>query len=156
MSKYNVLYSIGISYILKAIFSMLHKRIFTYKSFLWSERAIILCITAFLLSVVFIVISETKVVKKIFNKINHKAIHDDIWLDVIDYKNGTTLKIDTTFGTYLGVLSAHEEKGLESWFVLENYHLEEDGNEYKASDLGYNAKIAINLKDVKHIEIFTN
>ena len=156
ISKYNVLYSIGISYILKAIFSILHKSIFIYKNFQWSERAIILCIVAFLLSIVFVIASETNIVKKILTKINHKAVHDDIWLDVIDYKNGTTLKIDTNNGSYIGVLFAHEEKGTDSWFILEDYHIEEDEYEYNGSDLNKNAKIAINLKDVKHIEIFTN
>lgn len=154
-SAFNILYSIVVSYVLKALFSTIHKLVLPNVEFGWYRRALILCVTAFLLSILATVLSELKITNKLFQSINHKSIHNDVWLDLIDYKNGTTVKIDTQNGTYTGILCAHEEKGLDSWFVISNYIYMENGEEHDCSNNVYNPKLAINLKDVKHIEIFT-
>ena len=154
VSKYNFLYSIVISYILKAIFTVINKRVLYNIEFNWYWRALILCIIAFLLSILVTILSENKLINILFQKINHKSIHDDVWNDVIDYKNGTRVKINTGNGIYIGILCTHEEKGNDSWFVIKDYYIEEGDFKYLSTDFEENAKLAINLKDVKYIEIF--
>lgn len=124
------------------------------RRFSWDERVIILSFIAILLSIITVFITELKLVNKMLLKINHKSIHNDIWLDVVDYKKGTTLRIVCENVTYIGVLYVHEEKGNESWFVLDDYIIEENSKEYKAEDNEYPTRLAINIKDVKRIELF--
>lgn len=52
------------------------------------------------------------------------------------------------------ITSIHEEKGNESWFILEDYIIEENSVEYKAEDYPYPTRLAVNLKDVKRVELF--
>lgn len=99
-------------------------------------------------------LSENKLIDILFQKINHKSIHNDVWNDIVDYKNGTRVKINTESGIYMGILCAHEEKGNDSWFVIKDYYVEEADFKYLSTDFEENAKLAINLKDVKYIEIF--
>ncbi len=91
---------------------------------------------------------------KITLGINHKSTHDDIWQDIIDYKNGTTLRFICNDAIYTGILIEHEEKGNDSWFILENYIVEEDNTYYKSDEIGNNCRIAINLKNVKRVELY--
>lgn len=124
------------------------------RQFSWDERAIILSFIAISLSIITVIITELKPVNKTLLKINHKSIHNDIWLDVVDYKKGTTLRIVCEDAIYIGVLYVHEEKGNESWFVLDDYIIEENNKENKAEDNEYPTRLAINIKDVKRIELF--
>lgn len=124
------------------------------RSFIWSERVIILVGAAVLFSIIFALISERKFVNTLFMKINNKSIHNDIWQDTIDYKNGTTLKMICDSGTYTGILVTHEEKGNDSWFIIEDYIVEEVDEEYASKDIPYNSRLAINLKKVNRIELF--
>ncbi len=143
-----------ISYILKAICSIGHNFILQDTIFSWDKRVIILSLFATLLSVLLVVITELKSVNRFLSRINHKSIHNDIWQDVIDYKNGTTLRLICDNAIYIGVLFIHEEKGNESWFILEDYIIEENNVEYKAEDYPYPTRLAVNLKDVKRVELF--
>lgn len=63
------------------------------KSQNWNIRAIILCTAALILSIICIKCTEGSKFNKYFRMINHKSTHEDIFSDVIDYKNGTTLRI---------------------------------------------------------------
>ena len=55
---------------------------------------------------------------------------------------------------YCGKLRFHEEKGLDSWFVLEDYIIEEDDSSYGSEGISFPTKLAVNLKNVKRIELF--
>lgn len=124
------------------------------RPFSWDERVIILLAIAITLSVITVIITEFKPINRMLLNINHKSIHDDIWQDVIDYKKGTTLRIVCDDVVYIGVLLIHEEKGNESWFVLDDYIIEENNKEYRAEDNEYPTKLAIKINDVKRVEMF--
>lgn len=153
-STYQVVWSVIVSYILKAMCSIGHKYIMVERPFSWDERVIILLAIAITLSVITVIITEFKPINRMLLNINHKSIHDDIWQDVIDYKKGTTLRIVCDDVVYIGVLLIHEEKGNESWFVLDDYIIEENNKEYRAEDNEYPTKLAIKINDVKRVEMF--
>lgn len=121
---------------------------------MWNERAFILFICAVLLSIICVIISEAKIVNRLCLKLNNKTIHENIWADVIEYKRGTTLRLITENAIYTGVLTYHEEKGNDSWFVLKDYIIEEDNKIYKAEKILFDTRIAINIKDVKRVELY--
>lgn len=146
--------SVAISYILKASCSWLHTNFFVDTNFGWSKRAVILCILSFVLSILCAVISERKFVNNISLRINNKSIHNDIWNDVIDYKNGTTLRFVCDNCIYQGVLVEHEENGTDSWFVLEDYIVEEDDTKYSAKEMGLPCKLMIKISEVQRVEMF--
>lgn len=146
--------SIVISYILKALLSILHTKFLTNIIFSWSKRILILILVSIILSFFTIFLSESKKVKEWISKINHKTPHEDVWLDIIDY-SGTTIRCVCNDGTiYCGKLRFHEEKGLDSWFVLEDYIIEEDDSSYGSEGISFPTKLAVNLKNVKRIELF--
>lgn len=153
-SDYQMILSVVISYILKAVCSIGHEYIYSDVIFSWSWRVVILSVLAVVSSVVLVVITEWKRVNDLILKVNHKSIHDDIWHDVVDYKNGTTLRVVCNDATYTGVLVGHEEKGNESWFVLEDYIVKEGDITYKSSDMQCSSRLALNLNDVKRVELF--
>ena len=88
--------------------------------------------------------------------VTHKSTHADIWRDVIDYKNGTTMRFTYEDKICTGILYEHEEKGNDSWFVLDDYVIDNpDGsNRYDSSTKEYPSKIAVNLKDAKMVQLF--
>lgn len=94
------------------------------------------------------------ILNKISLLINHKTIYPDIWDNVVDYENGTTLRIVCDDVVYAGVLAEREEKGNESWVVLEDYTVHENGELYSSKDQKYPSKLMINLRDVKRIELY--
>ena len=153
-NSYVIIYSVAISYILKAVCSALHNRVFTDITFEWNLRAIILSAIAFILSILCVFISELKILNKITLGINNKCVHNDIWLDVIEYRKGTTLRFVCDDAIYTGKLVKHEENGNDSWFVLDEYIIEENNIKRKAKDMSYPTKLAINLKDVKRVELY--
>jgi len=154
--SYVMVGSIAISYILKASCSWLHTFIFAKIEFGWSKRAIVLCVVSCVLSIIFIKISECRLIKKVFLKVNNKSIHNDIWSDIIEYKDGTTLRIVCDDYTYTGKLFMYEEKGEDSWFSLEDYVIEENNTnvDYNSQKMGIPCRIAIRLADANRIELY--
>lgn len=146
--------SVVISYVLKAIGSVLHGRILSTIIIEWNTSVIILSSAALILSLVSVILSENKLINRILLKINHKSIHNDIWHDVLDYKNGTTLRVVCDNAIYTGILVCHEEKETDSWFVLKEYIIEENGELINLEGDEANPKLAVNLKDVKRIELY--
>lgn len=153
-STYQLIISVAISYILKAVCSICHEYFLTDISFSWNWRVLILSLLSIISSIAFVFISEIKFVNRILLYINNKSIHDDIWQDVIDYKNGTTLRFICGDTTYIGTLVIHEERGNDSWFVLDDYIVEEKDIKYKAEDMNFRSRIAINLRDVDRVELY--
>lgn len=151
---YIIAESIGISYILKSLCSCLHQIFFKGIIFPWYVRAIILCALALVVAIILIFAVESNVFKSLCLRIGNKTLHDDVWPDVIDYKRGTTLRMICDDVTYIGVLAYHEERGNDSWFVLDKYIIEENNQTYKAENVGYDSRIAINIRDVKRVELY--
>ena len=154
IGSYVLIGSVSISYILKALCHLIHNVLFSATVFDWTTRVLILSILSFVLSLCFVYVSEIKTINGISLLVNHKSLHDDIWNDVIDYKNGTTLRIVCNDATYTGILAGHEEKGLDSWFILSDYIIEENGSIQTAEDISHPSRLAINLKNVKRIELY--
>nr|WP_270248898.1 hypothetical protein [Coprococcus catus] len=146
--------SIAISYIIKAICILLHTIILNKITFSWNLRAIILCIIAVILAILFTKLSETNVFNKLFLKVNNKSIHSDIWDDIVDHKNGTTMQITCENVVYTGRLHFYEQKGEDSWFSLTDYTIEENGKTFESDSMGVPAVIVVRLSDAKRIELF--
>ena len=153
-SEHQLILSIVISYLIKGMCSVGHQYFYSDIVFSWGWRVIILLSFALTLSLITVVISELKFVNKIITKINHKTIHGDIWQDVIDYKKGTTMSFIYENTEYTGVLDLHEEKGNDSWFILDNYVIKENGGTYCARDMRVKSKLAVNLNGIKRIELY--
>lgn len=156
--KDQLVLSIVFSYIIKGICSVGHQYFFTDIVFPWGCRVAVLLFLALILSLITVVISELKFVNEIIIKINHKSIHNDIWQDVIDYNNGATMRFIYDDVMYIGVLDLHEEKGNDSWFILDDYTIEENNGDTRCSrDMmakGVNTKLAVNLNGVKRVELY--
>ena len=148
------------SYIIKNILILSHQLILHSIVFEKYAKIIIECVFAFLLSSLCVAITESKPFNKVYSWLNHKSIHEDIWRDVIDYKLGTTLIIYCNNETvsYTGKLWTHEEKGLESWFVLKDYIINYINKDEKINsrDIPLKTTIAINLKNIDRIELYYN
>lgn len=153
-SDYQLILSVAISYILKAICSIGHEYIYSDVAFSWSRRVILLSVLALISSIVSVMLTEWKKVNELVLKINHKSIHDDIWHDVIDYKNGTTLRFICDDAIYTGILVGHEEKGNESWFILEDYIAKVKDVTYKSNDMQNFSRLALKVSDVNRIELY--
>lgn len=92
----------------------------------------------------------------------NKSQNEDIWRDIIDFENGSMLKIYIKGYPYyiMGRYKSHEEKGEKSWFVLSAYTKIDKGSNFNYNNepdfsLRDDIIIAIRLRDVEHIEIFS-
>jgi hypothetical protein len=155
--SYQVIWFIIMSFLIKQFFIVLHGYIFISRSFSLGERVLICSFGALLLSIACVYISERKWFNRFMIFINNKSVHSDIWHDIIDYDNGTALRIvcDKENIIYSGTLDCHEEKGNDSWFVLKDYVIEYiDGKSVDSRKISSNTKIAVNLKSVDRIELY--
>lgn len=91
----------------------------------------------------------------------HKTPNDDIWRDVLDFKNGSNLKLYIKNADYyiIGHFKNIEEKGDDSWIAItafskynkltnDNYMNEPNYSNDK------NVTLTIRLSDIEHMEIF--
>lgn len=154
LSQHYVILSIVLSYLLKSIFSVAHNYFLVNRVFLLNERIIILSCAALIFSVLFVKLYESKKVNYFFMMLNNKSLHDNIWDDVIDYKNGTTVRAICSDAEYVGYLEYHEEKGNDSWMVLRDYIIYEDEEYRDAADFEYPSRIAIKMSDIKRLELY--
>lgn len=94
-----------------------------------------------------------------------RTLNDSIWDDVIDYKNGSVLKVHLKGKPYFifGTLSHLEEHGEDSWISINKYakYKEEprgEEDELFGNEVSYDTEkdyhIVIRLSDVDHIEVF--
>lgn len=94
-------------------------------------------------------------------RIFHKTTNEDIWHDVIDWENGSNLKVYLKDKDYylIGHQKNFEEKGEESWLAISAFgKFDRTTNEnYKEepSYLGDESVIyTVRLSDIEHVEIF--
>lgn len=149
-----VLGSVVISYLMKAVSSSSHRFVFSKSVFSWDERVVILSVFAVVLSVICVAIFESKSARNLSLNINNKTLHDDIWNDIINYKDGTSLRVVCDDSVYTGILVCHEEKGTDSWFVIKDYIVEEPNRKYTSKKFTFKARLAINMKNVKRVELY--
>ena len=71
--EHSILWSVAISYILKALCSFLHEFIFKDVIFKWNERVIILVLISIILTIILIRFYESEWLHKIFKFINFKT-----------------------------------------------------------------------------------
>lgn len=88
----------------------------------------------------------------------NKTPNDNIWMDIIDFKKGSNLKIYERGKNYYitGHHYANEEKGNDSWFAVTAYSKKSIENDEVIEDHSLKEKdiLAVRLSDVDHMEIF--
>ena len=119
------------------------------------------CIFGTILCILIALVYNNKYFKKLTVTLFHKTPFNDIWHDVIDFSNGSNLKVYIRDKDYyiIGHHFAHEEKGNDSWLAVSAFakYDVETNLPYKDEPSfldDRNVKLTIRLSDVEHIEIF--
>lgn len=158
MSEYSIkIWSVVISFIIVSIVQTIVAifAIFISQWLLFTLCIIIAVVTGIMVAKIY----EWKFFNKLIGKINHKSINKSLWIDILDYDLGTTIKVFLKEKDilYIGELVEHEENGNESWLVLKNYLSCNPITE----EIFYNSitdnritRVAINLRDINRIELF--
>ena len=112
-----------------------------------------------IVSIVMAILFSTKMLKKILVKLFHKTPHNDIWHDVLDFDEGSNLKIyfkDSNIGI-IGHHKVHEENGDNSWFAISapiKFNTETDEVVDDRNSNNEDFVIIFRLNDVRQMEIF--
>lgn len=113
------------------------------------------------LALVIACIFSAKWFSKISIKIFHKTLNDDIWMDVLDFKEGSNLKVYLKDKDYyvIGHHKNHEEKGNDSWLALSAFgkYSKETNKACDGENLYHdkeNVIYTVRFSDIEHIEIF--
>lgn len=112
-------------------------------------------------SIVLSILFTCKWFSKLMVILFHKTPNENIWRDVLDFKNGSNLKIYLKNENYY-VIGHHrnlEEKGTESWITLSGFaKFDKNTNENYMNEPSYindeSVTYMIRLADIEHIEIF--
>lgn len=123
---------------------------------------ILICVVvSVILAILCAKIYEHGLFNRVIKTINHKSINRYLWMDVIDYKLGTDVKVFLKGRDvlYIGALIEHEENGTNSWIILKDYL----SCNPITQEIYYNSNndekittVMINLQDVDRIEMFYN
>lgn len=148
--------SVVCSYILKSLCAFVHCFIFKDISFGLKYRVLILSVVSIIVAIFCVIIYELPLTKNIFMTINNKSLHDDILADVINYRDGTTIRIVCDDAKYIGKLIGHEEKGKDSLYLLKDYIIEENDCTYDSKNVKQESIIAVNLEKANRIELYYN
>lgn len=91
----------------------------------------------------------------------HKTTNESIWHDVIDWENGSNLKIYIKDKDYylIGHQKNFEEKGEESWLAISAFgKFDKNTNKNYSNEPSYlddeDVIYVIRLSDIEHVEIF--
>lgn len=156
-SSFFAIWSVVVSFIITSIVKTLDALILPQYEFLpWTEILVCILIGVFAAFVIYWLMNN-KHLARLLNKTTRKSINSDIWRDIIDYDLGTILKVFLKNQPiiYIGKLMTHEEKGLDSWFVLKDYiclYTDKD-EEFDSSSCPQPTVAAINLNEVERIEL---
>ena len=151
-----ILGSVVCSYVLKSLCAFAHCFIFKDISFGLKYRVLILSVVSIIIAIFCVIIYELPLTKNIFMTINNKSLHDDILTDVINYKDGTTIRIVCDDTKYIGKLIGHEEKGKDSLYLLKDYIIEENDCIYDSKNVKQESIIAVSLEKANRIELYYN
>lgn len=112
-------------------------------------------------SIVLSILFTCKWFSKLMVVLFHKTLNEDIWRDVLDFQNGSNLKIYLKSEDYY-VIGHHknlEEKGEESWITLSGFaKYNKKTNKNYMNEPSYiddnSVTYMIRIADIEHIEIF--
>jgi hypothetical protein len=124
---------------------------------LWPEVAITLFIS-FVAAIIVYEMQGCKLLASALNRVTNKSINRDLWRDVIDYENGTILKIFMRNQNiiYFGKLAAHEEKGIDSWILLTDYicTYTDKKEEFNSINHPTPTRVMIPFNQIERVELF--
>lgn len=164
MSNYMMnLMSCVVSYILMAIITFMRVKIGFL--LLMPDNALVNSAIAIFMGTVLSICIALIVSRKWFSNVMvywfHKTTNDDIWRDVINWKDGSNLKIYLKDQEYylIGHQKNMEEKGEESWIAISAFgKFDKKTNENYREEPSYlddeNVIYTVRLSDIEHIEIF--
>lgn len=164
MSNYMMnLMSCVVSYILMAIITFMRVKIGFL--LLIPDNALVNSAIAIFMGTVLSICIALIVSRKWFSNVMvywfHKTTNDDIWRDVINWKDGSNLKIYLKDQEYylIGHQKNMEEKGEESWIAISAFgKFDKKTNENYREEPSYlddeNVIYTVRLSDIEHMEIF--
>ena len=151
--KATLILSVVLSYLSMSVIQSVHQidNIFVLSSISFALLTLISVIVAGIFS--------SKRFKKSLVTLFHKTPNDTIWRDIIDFKEGSNLKVYLKGKDYylVGHYKNCEERGDASWFALSAFFTGDIktgaviDDKYKDND---NVLITFRLSDVDHIVIF--
>jgi len=112
-----------------------------------------------IITIIVSILYSAKWFKKILVKLFHKTPHSDIWRDVLEFDQGSNLKVyfkENDVGI-IGHHVVHEEKGNDSWFAISapiKFNIQTDKIIDERNKDNENIIITFRLNDVEHIEVF--
>ena len=164
MSNYMMnLMSCVVSYILIAIITFMRVKIGFL--LLIPDNALVNSAIAIFMGTVLSICIALIVSRKWFSNVMvywfHKTTNDDIWREVINWKDGSNLKIYLKDQEYylIGHQKNMEEKGEESWIAISAFgKFDKKTNENYREEPSYlddeNVIYTVRLSDIEHMEIF--
>ena len=164
MSNYMMnLMSCVVSYILMAIITFMRVKIGFL--LLIPDNALVNSAIAIFMGTVLSICIALIVSRKWFSNVMvywfHKTTNDDIWREVINWKDGSNLKIYLKNQEYylIGHQKNMEEKGEESWIAISAFgKFDKKTNENYREEPSYlddeNVIYTVRLSDIEHMEIF--
>lgn len=164
MSNYMMnLMSCVVSYMLMAIITFMRVKIGFL--LLMPDNALVNSAIAIFMGTVLSICIALIVSRKWFSNVMvywfHKTTNDDIWRDVINWKDGSNLKIYLKDQEYylIGHQKNMEEKGEESWIAISAFgKFDKKTNENYREEPSYlddeNVIYTVRLSDIEHMEIF--
>lgn len=118
-------------------------------------------IVGVILTTLISIVYNHKWFKKLTVKLFHKTPYNSIWRDVIDFEEGSNLKVYLKGKKYyiIGHHKYHEEKDDDSWLVLSAFaKIDVKTNENYKDEPSFldneNVVITVRFSDIEHIEIF--
>jgi hypothetical protein len=109
------------------------------------------------LSLLFSWVFGTKQFKNILVDTFNKSPHDDIWDNIIDFQNGSNIKVYLKDRDYyiIGHFKNVEEHGKDSWIAFKKHIiLNRKDNIVIEDNSGRDAYIAIKVEDIEYVEVF--
>ena len=150
--------SLFLSYTISIFYTVVHDIILSDYNFNEALKSLIYISSGLIFSLIIVFLQNTKVFKKILRKLNHKALHDDIFDNILDYNNKTILQIymKNSPVLYIGSFKVREEKGIDSYIsLIEHIAIDSKTKEtvFDPEENGLNSSVIINLRDVERIEV---
>lgn len=156
------IWSLFISNMISLMCSVIHKVIFTNYIFDNTLKSFVYLIIGLFLPFVFYFIGNTKLFSVFLRTTTNKTVNQNIFDDIINYKNPSFIKINlkTSNITYIGSLKYIEENGKDSYISLENpCIINQDKSDSKSKETNkyedkseYSSILVVNLQDIDRME----
>ena len=130
----------------------LHREISNYPNL----KMVLVSISSLVYAILLALVVESDWLNKFCSLINNKSVHDDAFRNTLDY-NGSTLMMTCDDDTVItGRLAYYEEKGEDSWFVLEDYVIGDQVFQQDKPTNNFHRSMMIRLRNTKRIEVYKN